>query len=195
MEIERFTDYEWLECLKGERKEAAFKNLHTLLSKAIANFDLSIEDKEDIVQATTVKILSHLDSFQGKSKFSTWAMSIAINTALSKIRQKQWSAISIEDAERLNPSDYASLIDNPELLAQRQSIIELIENLIETELTDKQRLALRAELAGMPLQEIASRMNVSRGAIYKFTFDARKKLNKCLLDRDLSLQDLILAME
>jgi RNA polymerase sigma-70 factor (ECF subfamily) len=87
------------------------------------------------------------------------------------------------------------LIDNPELLAQRKSIIELIENLIETELTDKQRLALRAELAGMPLQEIASRMNVSRGAIYKFTFDARKKLNKCLLDRDLSLQDLILAME
>ena len=189
-------DAEWVERLTGNDREPAIKELQRLLSRAMVNFDVGPEDKEDFVQSATITVLTKLKSFKGRSKFSTWAISIVINTALSELRKRHWSNVSLEESTQmdgLKKEDEKG--ENPELGVQRQWALELVESLIHSELTLKQRTALLAELNGMPLQEIAARMNVSRGAIYKLTFDARKKLILCLKERDLTLNDLISAME
>jgi len=190
------SDAEWVERLTGHDRETAVKDLQLLLSRALLSFDVSAEDKEDFVQSATITILAKIASFQGRSKFSTWAASIAINTALSELRKRHWSNVSLEDLTQMQePKDSIDSRGNPELDAQRKWTIELVDSLIHGELTLKQRTALLAELNGMPLQEIATRMGVSRGAIYKLTFDARKKLLQCLNERGLSLNDLTSAME
>ncbi len=189
-------DAEWVDRLTGKDKETAIRDLQLLLRRAMFSFDVSAEDKEDFVQSATITILTKITSFKGRSKFLTWAISIVINTALSELRKRHWSNVSLEElTEMQQTTDIVDSRGNPELEAQRQWTMELVVSLIHSELTLKQRTALLAELNGMPLQEIASRMGVSRGAIYKLTFDARKKLLQCLHERGLSLNDLTSAME
>jgi RNA polymerase sigma-70 factor (ECF subfamily) len=190
------SDAEWVERLSGPDKETAIKDLAILLGRAMLSFDVSAEDREDFVQSATITILTKITSYKGRSKFSTWAISIAVNTALSELRKRHWSNVSLEDLTQVQePAESIDSRRNPELEAQRQWALELVDSLIHGELTLKQRTALLAELNGMPLQEIAARMGVSRGAIYKLTFDARKKLLQCLTERGLSLNDFVSVME
>jgi RNA polymerase sigma-70 factor (ECF subfamily) len=189
-------DADWVERLTGPNKESAIKDLQRLLLRALINFDVCAEDKEDFVQSATITVLTKIGSYKGRSKFSTWAISIVINTALSELRKKHWSNVSLEELTQMQePKENGTDDVNPEAILHRSWAIELVESLINSELTLKQRTALLAELNGMPLQEIAARMSVSRGAIYKLTFDARKKLLSCLKERGLHLNDLTSLME
>jgi RNA polymerase sigma-70 factor (ECF subfamily) len=187
---------EWITRLSRNDRDEAVKELQRLLLRALNKFEMSLEDKEDIVQSSTITILTNLKTFKGRSKFSTWAISIAINLALSERRKKHWSNISLEEAAEMGVSDIQyDKQQSPEFNAQRQWALGLIDSLIYGELTLKQRTALLAEMNGMPLLEIATRMNVSRGAIYKLTFDARKKLIKCLKEKGLKPSDVIASLE
>jgi RNA polymerase sigma-70 factor (ECF subfamily) len=47
------------------------------------------EDAEDVLQETFLKAYSHLDNFQGNSKFYTWLVRIAVNEALMKLRKRR----------------------------------------------------------------------------------------------------------
>src|SRR4051794_16171323 len=49
----------------------------------------SQEDAEDVLQEAFLKAYSHLDSFQGQSKFYTWLVRIAVNEALMKLRKRK----------------------------------------------------------------------------------------------------------
>jgi RNA polymerase sigma-70 factor, ECF subfamily len=46
------------------------------------------EDAEDAVQECFKNALTHLDTFRGQSRFSTWLTRIALNAALMKIRRR-----------------------------------------------------------------------------------------------------------
>jgi RNA polymerase sigma-70 factor (ECF subfamily) len=61
------------------------------------------------------------------------------------------------------------------------------------ELTPKQRQALQAVLAGMPLEEVARRTGTNRHALYKLLHDARRRLQQSMLDQGLSAQDVLSA--
>jgi len=187
-------DKAWVQRLTGEDREEAIKELHAILRRALIKFEVSTEDKEDFVQSAIVSILTKLSTFQGRSKFTTWAISIVVNTALTEVRKKRWSNVSLEELG--GGLDLADLTPNSaETAYQRRWALELIDSLIQSELSLRQKTALLAELNGMPLPEIALRMNTTRGAIYKLTHDARKKLIQCLEERDLSLAELVSAVE
>ena len=92
-----------------------------------------------------ITILQKINTFQRKSKFSTWAIAIAINTALSELRKRHWKNVSIEDLTTIDIANDIYIKDDPQLNFQRQWALGLIESLIQNELTLKQRTALLAE--------------------------------------------------
>ena len=51
---------------------------------------------EDIVQEASMKILEKLGDFEGRSKFRTWAVTIAVRTAVSKMRNREWRNVSLD---------------------------------------------------------------------------------------------------
>ena len=64
------------------------------------------EDSEEIAQDVFLKVYQSLQSFQGKSKFSTWIYRIAYNAAISKSRKKHFDTISMDDVRPdLQPSE------------------------------------------------------------------------------------------
>ena len=61
---------------------------------------------------------------------------------------------------------------------------------IESELTPRQRSALVAHAFDeMPLDEVAAWLGTNRDNVYKLLHDARKKLKRALLARDLTSAD------
>jgi RNA polymerase sigma-70 factor, ECF subfamily len=134
---------------------------------------------EDVVQQALVHILDHLEQFQGRSRFTTWAMAITVRLAMSALRRKRWQDVSLESMTE--PIERALALDrddttSPAQYAEQHAMVETLRQLIDEALTDKQSMALTAELGGMPLEEIARRMGSNVNAVYKLLHDARQRL-------------------
>jgi len=148
---------------------------------------------EDVAQEAIVKILDSLDSFEGRSRFTTWAMTIATRIGISDLRRRHFQDVSLDhiagdDALKIDIAVDPS--QTPSEASDRDEVLHLFRDVIAKQLTEKQRTVLQASLAGMPIEEIASRMNSNRNAIYKVFHDARKKLRTGLESRGVTAGDI-----
>lgn len=138
---------------------------------------------EDAVQDSLIQILSRLEQFEGRSKFLTWATTIAIRTAISELRKRKWKNVSLDQVLEMNGSIH-ELAENKSTGFKshddRRAVFDKMHDLIANDLSERQRKALVAELKGMPQDEIARHLGSNRNAVYKLTHDARKKLRKGL---------------
>ena len=168
----------------GVKQEEALADLRQLLIRGLSRSlqtrrEVDAAFVEDIVQQTLLRILDTLDTFAGRSRFTTWAMSIAVHLAMSTLRRQHWQDISLESLSaraELPPEMLRDTAPIPEQHAEQHAVVDLLERLIDQELTDKQATAITAELQGMPLEEIARRMDSTPNALYKLLHDARKRL-------------------
>jgi RNA polymerase sigma-70 factor (ECF subfamily) len=146
--------------------------------------------------------LDNLDTFRGEAKFTTWAQKIAVRVALTELRRQRWKDISLEE---LLPEEYEGdftpsvLTDpgpTPESQVSRDRMVALVHRLVMEELTERQRKAMLAIVyGGMPLEEVARRMDTNRNALYKLLYDARKRLQKALADEGLSPDEVLAAFD
>ena len=85
---------------EGALREDAITELRTVLlrglSKSLNNRYGQPFHAEDVVQDALMKILSSLDKFEGRSKFTTWAMTIATRIGISALRRKYHHDVSME---------------------------------------------------------------------------------------------------
>ncbi|MFK7820068.1 MAG: RNA polymerase sigma factor, partial [Planctomycetaceae bacterium] len=131
---------------------------------------------EDVVQETLVRILDRLDQFEGRSRFTTWAMSIAVRIGTSQLRRKMFKDVSLNAADSENNMRFQFADDSvqtPETTQDKTALMQTLKCLIVEILTDKQRQATDALLHGMPVEEIATRSGSNRNAVYKLVHDAR----------------------
>jgi RNA polymerase sigma-70 factor (ECF subfamily) len=138
---------------------------------------------EDTVQEASMKILEKLGDFEGRSKFRTWAVTIAVRTAVSKMRKRDWQNVSLDSVTSSAEFDPQIAVDRSESIAQTNSRLEMLgklKDLIASELTERQWTAVTAELRGMPLPAIAEKLSTNTNSIYKLLHDARKKLRSGL---------------
>ena len=152
--------------------------LHRGLTATCRNrYDNKVQ-ADDIVQETLIKVLDGLDSFQGRSKFTTWAMSIGVRTAISEMRRKYFKDVSMEsmlnESMRFEPVATETTQNEEEKL----SLLEKLRELIDSKLTEKQRQATHALLNGMPVEVFAEKTGSNRNAVYKLVHDARVKLRQ-----------------
>jgi RNA polymerase sigma-70 factor (ECF subfamily) len=185
----KIIDREWPKRLAPENtgREAALGELRLFLLKGLRS-GLSgrprIDENfiEDVVQVAMVRILDYLDRFEGRSAFTTWALTIALRVAFTELRRKYWNDVSLEELREKSGSllDEADTSPNPLEYTVRKSLITLMHQLILTKLTPRQRDVLLAELNAMPQDEIARQMSITRNAVYKLSHDARKALRRGL---------------
>lgn len=186
---------EWVEALQGEGlfREAALSDLRAILLNGLrsalnSRSDFSDSLADDFVQDSLLRILRSLDQFQNRSRFVTWAMAIAIRVGLTEMRKRRWRDVSLETLVAdtgFEPSAAAATTVNTE----RQPIIDAMYRIIGSDLTDKQRTVLLAEIKGMAQEEIARQMGTSRNALYKLSHDARQRLKQGLEKVGFTAQD------
>jgi RNA polymerase sigma factor (sigma-70 family) len=176
----------WIRDLRacGPVQAVAITDLRGLLLRGLATSfqargDMDQAFVEDVVQQALVHILDHLEQFQGRSRFTTWAMAIAVRLAMSALRRKRWQDVSLESMTELSermPAWDRDDTTSPAQHAEQHAMVETLRRLIDEALTDKQWVAMTAELGGMPLEEIARRMDSNVNAVYKLLHDARQRL-------------------
>jgi RNA polymerase sigma-70 factor (ECF subfamily) len=178
-------DNELYKLIKGEgaTRDQAISQLRSILlrglSKSLNNRYGKPFNAEDIVQEALMKVLNSLDKYEGRSKFTTWAMTVATRIGISALRRKYHQDVSMEPFGTSDGySMEVSITDEPTLsnLESRTKIFNVLQNLIDTELTDKQRLVTRAFLSNFATDEIAEQLQMTRNAVYKLIHDARQKL-------------------
>jgi RNA polymerase sigma-70 factor (ECF subfamily) len=86
----------------GSDQRAALSDLRAELvrglRRALSNWALADEGLlEDAVQDSLVRILDRLQQFEGRSRFLTWATSIAIRVAMSELRRRRWQDVSLDE--------------------------------------------------------------------------------------------------
>lgn len=161
----------------GPNRGRAVAELEALLRRSLARAfagKLSDADLDDLTQESLLRIHERLASFQGRSRFTTWAIAIAVNLAYSELRRRRHRHVDLEDAVQLGAAALA-LEEAPHPRSDRESILE---DGIRQALTDRQREAVLALLGGLPLAEIAQRTGATQGAIYKLLHDARQRLKR-----------------
>ena len=202
---------EWLADLRNEELQAeALADLRQYLLRTVFLYldrhrgDLAHFDQrelehlaEDFAQEALLQILARLDTFRGESKFTTWAYRFVINIAAGELRLHRWRTLSIETllSEQEIPlltflSDQEA--QDPETVAARNQILNLIIQIINEDLTDRQRFALiKVHIQGIPMVEVARQLNSTSNNVYKLVHDARKKLKKGLQQRHYSEADIL----
>lgn len=172
----------------GAEQHAALSDLREALLRGLrrALSDRPSADEsllEDAAQDALVRILERLHQFEGRSRFLTWATSIAIHLAIGELRRRRWKDVSLEElapGEPLLPLHADGPEADPESRSARRDVLRRLGELLESELSERQRLAIVAELRGMPQEEVARRLGISRNAVYKLGHDARRKLRRGL---------------
>lgn len=117
---------------------------------------------EDVVQDTWVAVLRGINTFQYRSRFSTWLMRILLNTARKRgVREHspvRWDAL----VAGTQPAEHVPVRQvSPEATALAAEVRSAIETAIRT-LPDRQRtvLVLR-DVEGWPAGEVCARLGLS----------------------------------
>ena len=174
----------------SDLRDALLRGLRRALSHRADADDAFLED---VVQDSLVRILERLPQFEGRSRFLTWAMSIAIRVAMSELRRRRWKDVSLDEViagADLTPGRAIDDDPGPDAQSEREAILAAMHEVIRNGLTAKQREALLAELRGMPQDEIARHLGSNRNAIYKLTHDARKRLKQGLESAGFTAEDI-----
>ena len=140
----------------------------------IRHMVLSHDDANDLLQNTFIKAWTHMDSFRADSKISTWLYRIAINEALTFLKQKK-DTLSIDNMD----SDLENLLENdPYFDGDKASI--LLQKAIQ-QLPEKQRTVFNMKyFEEMKYEDMGDILNTSVGALKASYHIAVKKVEEFL---------------
>lgn len=206
------TNSEWLADLQasGPQYAEAIEDLRARLERGLYYYlsgdrsdlsTLSTEDlrqmAQDFAQDALLKVLDNLHTFRGESQFTTWASKIAARVAISELRRVRYKNYSLDhltaDGETMPGITSLAVTPDegpqPERYTEQQDILSIISEALDSVLTERQRLALTAvALDGIPLEEVARRMDTNRNALYKLLHDARLKLKRYMESQNIDLE-------
>jgi RNA polymerase sigma-70 factor, ECF subfamily len=140
-------------------------------------------DAEDVVQETFIRGYQKLESFEARSKFSTWIYRIAVNYALNlRNKRKPEAAHHIsEDADATQHQvQVADTAANPERLLLSQEI-DVLQTRAMQNLTPTERTAfVLRHMEACTTEEIAATLHIAPNAAKQAVFRAVQKLRRDL---------------
>lgn len=146
--------------------------------------------REEIIHSAadeaTVSVLARLHTFEGRSRFTTWAYKFGILHAGVEVRRAAWRDREISLHELPEPAEPAAA--SPEAYAESHDPVQAVRAGLAEALTPHQhRVAVALLVDEIPIDVLADRLATSRGAIYKTLHDARKRLRGYLSDHGFDL--------
>jgi len=206
------TNEEWLSDLRanGEIRNAALEDLRMVIQKGLP-YALSrwlspdlpqfTSLVEEVTQETLLRVLDQLDTFEGRSQFTTWVHKIAVRIALTELRRKRWRDSSLDELTENEdvpppPGLLADVHAGPETVAEREDMLARVRRIIEEELTERQRQALLLlGVQDMPMEDAARKLKTNRNALYKLLHDARLRLKNRLSMEDINPHEVLALFE
>ena len=176
----------------GAVHERAVRELHTLLSRtavfegrrrATAMGCTQDSDLDDIAAQSAndavVAVLAKLHTFEGRSRFTTWAYKFAVNIAGIAVRRHVWA-----DRQMRLPSDaldhLTDMTHDPAARAEERELLARIRDAMAVLTPHQHRVLVALTVEGVPIDVLAERLSTNRNALYKTLHDARRRLRAVL---------------
>lgn len=170
----------------GLVREAAIADLHALMIRAATTQVNRMSDtstlgaarRAEIIHSAadeaTVSVLSRLATFEGRSRFTTWAYKFAILHAAVETRRAAWRS---REVDLYSVPEPVSAEVDPEAFTEASTLAAAVRHSILEVLTPHQRRVATALLIdGVPIDVLAERLGSTRNALYKTLHDARSRL-------------------
>jgi RNA polymerase sigma-70 factor, ECF subfamily len=141
----------------------------------------NMDDVRDATQDVFLKAFEHIGTFQGRSKFSTWLTSIAVNTGIELLRQRRPNEpLEEEGDEGFRPRQIQSWADNPEQVLAASQRSELVREGI-LRLPQKYRVAvILRDINQLSTEEAAAALGLSVPALKARLLRGRLMLRESL---------------
>ncbi|TRW46130.1 sigma-70 family RNA polymerase sigma factor [Georgenia yuyongxinii] len=179
----------WPEALAtpGPEREAALSALHELMLRAARSQVHRMATRLPGAGAVVLDELTHaaadgalaallgkLDTFEGRSRFTTWAYKFAILEAATEVRRRAWVGRDV----RLDDADlWADPGPGPAEVAEARDLAGAVRVALNEVLTTHQRrVAVALLVEEVPIDVLAERLGTTRGALYKTLHDARGRI-------------------
>jgi RNA polymerase sigma-70 factor, ECF subfamily len=198
-EVDRETEpvepRDWVVALTtpSRERDQALRDLHGLMIRAArhqvwrmqpmlrgAGHDTCEELANQAADDALAILLAKVHTFQGRSRFTTWAYKFAILQAATEVRRHAWRnrEVSLDDVE-LRPDAHAG----PEQHAEAADLARAVSRAMIHSLTGHQRrIAVALLVDQVPIDVLADRLGTTRGALYKTLHEVRTRLRRCLAD-------------
>lgn len=185
---------DWVAALAtpGAAQDDAMRRLHALMVRAAAHQvwrlraalpdpsadavnDLANQAADDAMTA----LLGKLHTFEGRSRFSTWAFKFAVLQAGVEVRRVQWKhrEVELRDLDVEAPAH-----ETPDQAAEARDLGAAVTRAMTEVLTPHQRrVAIALLVDGVPIDVLADRLGSTRGALYKTVHDVRVRLRSELV--------------
>lgn len=152
------------------------------LARNITNND---EDAEDVLQESFLKAYSHLDSFEGNSKFYTWIVRIAVNEALMKLRKRKSSKeVSLDEptdtGEDTMVREIAVWDEDPEQKYSQEELRSILDRAVESLKPAFRTVFQLRDIEELSTEETAEALNISIPAVKSRLLRARLQLREKL---------------
>jgi RNA polymerase sigma-70 factor (ECF subfamily) len=140
------------------------------------------EQARDAMQDTFLKAYQHISGFQGRSKFSTWLVSIANNTAIQMLRDRcPEQSLSYDDSdEPFRPKEFRAWSDNPEQSYAKAELKALVEENV-MKLPAKYRAVLMLkDIEQLSVEEVGSALGLGTAAVKSRVLRGRLMMREAL---------------
>jgi RNA polymerase sigma-70 factor, ECF subfamily len=144
------------------------------------------DEAEDVMQQTYLNAFSHLSSFAGQARFSTWLTSIAVNEALGRRRRSGVAALRMvtsNDAEDDPILHIRASGPDPEQQVMTSELQHLVEEEIMALAENYRSVLVFRQVEGLSTEETAEILGVSTDVVKTRLRRARVMLREALLER------------
>lgn len=180
---------EWVVRLTGTgpERELALAELHQLMIRAarhqISRMPSAValgaarreEAAHSAADEATLAVLDKVHTFEGRSRFTTWAYKFAILQANVEVRRASWREREVDFEAVAEPSEPHA--NSPEAHVEGSDLAQAVRRGLDEALTPHQRRVAQALIIDeVPIDVLAERMDTNRNALYKTLHDVRKRL-------------------
>jgi RNA polymerase sigma-70 factor, ECF subfamily len=171
------------EILMRRYNQKAYRTVRSILREE--------SEVEDVVQEAYFSAYRHLAEFEGRARFSTWLVRIAINAALDRRRGRARIVVLDPAAEEVlsaqrGPAGGGNDGDDPERVTARRELAHLLERAIDALPESFRVVFVLRDVEGMSTQETAESLALEVNTVKTRLHRARSMLRDRLyrnLDR------------
>jgi RNA polymerase sigma-70 factor (ECF subfamily) len=187
-------DQTWVSDLAvgGPEGHAALRRLHDLLLRASRHQVWRLRglvpgagagELEDLAQQAAddalIAVLRQLGTYEGRSRFTTWAYKFGILHAGVAVRRQAWRSREVPLPDTIPIADRSP---SPADLSEASQLARAVEAAMASALTPHQRrVAVALLVQEVPIDVLAERLGTTRNALYKTLHDARRRLRGALV--------------
>lgn len=161
-------DAEWVaQAQSGDLQafEELVRRHSQLIYRALAAILGNPADAQDAMQDTLLSAFKHIGGFQGRSKFSTWLVSIARNSALQRLRRgKNVESLdegAYDEETDFRPRQVRAWQDNPEQFYSKSEMRQLVERGILALPANYRTVVMLRDIQQLSTDEVAQQLGLS----------------------------------